>query len=401
MPVVLARHHRVWTLVLVVALLLPAAGTAFGQIYTSGAISTYLDPSVPSAGMGGATVAAFWTDLNEWSNPALLGYQRGFRYSYGRAQLIPDLADDVILTSHRFAIGAYGVGISIAGKPIDGFGGTKLDYGENVVTDDEGNVIGTYHPYEKIRQFGLGVNLLEMLESLVGATGSDVSSLSRHLDISLGHSWKDVLVDLGPTGRGDTTEKDWGALARLTPIGARASAPVTVALSAALSRRNYDDSRIVYVGQSESDPVVEQRLVGGAAHIGFNLPVGPGGVWDVLTPSIGIGATWQEARYYEGGIRLGDGVERRTGQEINFLGIVSGRHGYVDDDAGGIHNDTWGVSAGLQYRGIFGVRYDWAQVPQSEFLDQEVERRGVTAFFDPFRLWRETHGTTYDPFAMR
>ena len=386
--------------VVAVALLLPAAGgTAFGQI--SGAVSTFLDPSVPSAGMAGATVAAFWTDLNEWSNPALLGYQRGFRYSYSRAQLIPDLADNVFLTSHRLAIGTHGVGISIAGKPIDGFGGTELDYGVNVVTDDEGNVIGTYRPSEEIRQFGLGVNVLEMLESLVGATGSDVSSLSRHLDISLGHSWKQVLVDLGPTVRGDANEKDWGALARLTPIGSRPSSRVRVALSAALSRRNYEDSRIVYVDTIESDPIVEQRLVGGAAHIAFNLPVGRGGVWDILTPSIGIGASWQEARYYDGGVRLGDSIERRSGQEINFMGIVSGRHGYVDDDAGGIHNDTWGVSAGLQYRGIFGVRYDWAQVPQAEFLDQEVERRGITAFFDPFRLWREAHKPSYDPFASR
>ena len=398
MPTFLARAHRVRTLLLGIALAASAAGTAFGQgAGVSGAVSTYLDPSVPSAGMGGATAAAFWTDLNEWSNPALLGYQRGIRYSYSRFQLVPGLADNVHFTAHRLAIGTGGVGISIVGKPVEGLGGMELDYGTTFALDDEGNIT-TFHAFEEVRQFGIGVNVLELLENIAGPGGSEVSRLSRHLDVSLGHTWKEVLVDLDPAAGGaETTERDWGGLVRVTPIGSLSSSPVTVALSAALSHRNYDDSRIVY-DVDPSDPIVEERLVGGAAQIKFNLRGRSGGVWNVLTPSIGVGATWQEARYYEGGVRLGESVETRTGQEINVLGIVSGRHGFVDNDSGTIRGDTWGLSAGLQYRGVFGIRYDWAQVPQAEFLDQEVARRGFTAFFDPFKLLREARGTSYNPF---
>jgi hypothetical protein len=65
----------------------------------------------------------------------------------------------------------------------------------------------------------------------------------------------------------------------------------------------------------------------------------------------------------------------------------------VDDPSGNIHGDTWGFSVGLQYRGILGARYDWAEIPEASFLS-DVHREGFTIWFDPYRLARTTtdHG---------
>ena len=75
--------------------------------------------------------------------------------------------------------------------------------------------------------------------------------------------------------------------------------------------------------------------------------------------------------------------DTRTGQEISILGLVSLRHGFYGDFDG----ETWGYSVGLQYRGMAGVRYDWAEVPESPGLS-DLHRQGITAFFDPYRLYR-------------
>jgi len=56
-----------------------------------------------------------------------------------------------------------------------------------------------------------------------------------------------------------------------------------------------------------------------------------------------------------------------------------------------IVDDTYGFGVGLQYRGIVGARYDWAEVPQAPFL-REVHREGFTIWFDPVRFVRASDG---------
>src|ERR1041384_8426019 len=79
--------------------------------------AVFLDPSIQDAGMGGAGASIFWRDEpNEWANPSLAGLYQGIRYSYGKTQLVPDLADDVFFKTHRIHVGGWGVGIAMAGK---------------------------------------------------------------------------------------------------------------------------------------------------------------------------------------------------------------------------------------------------------------------------------------------
>jgi hypothetical protein len=66
--------------------------------------------------------------------------------------------------------------------------------------------------------------------------------------------------------------------------------------------------------------------------------------------------------------------------------LLSLRHGYVDDPTGTIQDDTWGGGVQVRYKKAVGVRYDFASVPQSRFLDR-VDRHGVTVFVDPYVVW--------------
>ena len=51
--------------------------------------SQIFDPSIEAAGMGGASIAAFWEENpNDHANPALMGFHSGLRYSYGTTQLV-------------------------------------------------------------------------------------------------------------------------------------------------------------------------------------------------------------------------------------------------------------------------------------------------------------------------
>lgn len=378
---------------------------AFAQT-SSGAASTFVDPSIAAAGMGRAGSAAFWSDRpNSWANPALLGFHRGIQYLYGRTQLVPDLADDVYFTTRELILGGGGIGVSLAGKPFDSIGELRLDYGKTVVTDVNGNAVGEFSSFEEIHQLAVGVNLLEAFESLQRLSGREPSRLSRRVDLSVGHSWKSVVVDLAPASvtldgraaRGEATERDRGLLLRVTPLNRIAdgadgrSDEIRCRLDAAVgfSQRNYGDSQIFYIDEDQSDPLSEERLLAGAARLRVVLPgAEPGGIWDLLSPSLSVGLTLEKVRYYDNGNRLPGETETRSGQEITIADLLSVRHGYIDDPTGTIQDHTWGVGARLHYKEIIGASFDWARVPQSVFLDK-VDRRGFTLFLDPLRAWRE------------
>ena len=78
-----------------------------------------LGVSIRAAGMGQASNAVFWGDgLDQWANPALLGYQRGIRYEWGKTQLVPGLLNDVFFKTNVIKLGGGGFGVSLSGKPL-------------------------------------------------------------------------------------------------------------------------------------------------------------------------------------------------------------------------------------------------------------------------------------------
>jgi hypothetical protein len=371
--------------VLALALLLFA-----GHPSTARAQVAELNPTISSDGMGQSGTALFWEeDRSDWANPALLGYEDRLRYTHGRIQLVPDLSNHIFFEFDRVALGGWGIGVSIAGKPIDGLGGSKVDYGLSEATNENGDVVGYFHAIEQVQQIGVGLSLVRLYDSVSNPGGA--GRLSRVVDLSVGHAWKTMSANYpltyyyGYDQSGAETQRDRGALLRVTPIGSARGDDVEGGpgprLDAALGYSEHD-----YIG-----PGTGQRVAAVAARFAQFLRVRPGPLWDVLSPRVAVGATWEDMAR-PGVDPFAHEAATRTGQEIDLFGLVTLRHGYVNDARDWIRNDTWGFGVRLQYRGFVGARYDWAEVPQVRPLDQTVPRHAFTMFFDPYRLVRAARG---------
>ena len=405
-----ARILPLFTLVLFAPIIALAQANA-------GAQSTYIDPSIRASGMGRAGVAVFWGgDANGWVNPALYAYHDGIRYQRGKTKLVPDLSDDVFFTSDQFTIAYGGIGVLIAGKPFDWLGGYELDYGKSIATDIDGNVVGVFSSLEKIQSIGLGFSVAQVLETVGRIVGTKLPPVSRFGDLSLGHTWKSVQVDLAPAnvtldqqaGKGEADQRDHGLLGRLTPYnsidypgmlpGLDRSVRLRFDIAYGSSAVNYDnDVTISYIDASQADPIAKDSHYGWAFHLAAALPSqvqerpqGRGlAVTDFLSSLVSFGLTSEHSQYAIHDAKIGTEISE-NGWELELLRVATLRHGHIKDPAGTIDGDTWGFGVGVDYRGVGGFRYDHAKVPESVFLSN-FYRQGFTLYFDPIKLSRLIH----------
>jgi hypothetical protein len=365
--------------------------------------------------MGRAGVAVFWGgDPNQWVNPALLGYHEGIRYEYGTTQLVPELTNDIFFRSKVLTVGGFGVGVFVAGEPWARVGGLRLDYGESVATDVDGNPIGTYRSFETIETIGVGFSVAQIVENLLRVAGADPPALSRFGDVSLGRAWKDVTVDLAPAwatldgraARGESKNRDQGLLVRVTPYNAidfpglipqiENTLRARIDISYGTAAVNYDNNAsISYIDQDQSDPFAKLSHWGWAVHADLTLPALTsesnqtkrlGWLRDMITPLVSFGATLEHSQPAINDVKSGEEIDL-SGWELTLASIFSLRHGHYDDPTGTVIGDTSGWSLGLQLGKVGGFRYDHATVPQSMFLS-DVDREGFTVFLDPVRLYQ-------------
>jgi hypothetical protein len=293
------------------------------------AISTILDTSVRAAGMGRASSAVFWGGgPDAWANPALLGYADGVRFESARTQLVPSLADDVTLKSRRLTLGAYGLGVVLAGKPIDGLGSTRLSYGESQATGPGGEDLGTYEAYEEVDAFGIGLSFARATEAVWRASGNEPPPLARYGDVALGLTKKDVKVFLLPAfpaygiaevgGEGEA--EDRGLFVRLSPYntfdGGEESGGLARTVRARLdlghgrSTLNRGQPLVEFGPTAGDDRMVEETRKGWSAHVALH-PVALdqsfedsrlGWLARSLSPALSVGAAWEDqTERYQGG----------------------------------------------------------------------------------------------------
>ena len=378
----------------------------------SGAIVLQFDPSVRDSGMGGwgASAANFWTNgESSWVNPALLGAVRGVGYDYSRVQLVPSLADDIFFTAERFRLGGFGVGVSLSGKPLDRLGFTRLDYG---ASEFNGKSISLY---EDVDSWAVGVDLVRTVENIMRTVHVVPRDLARTFDVSIGYATKkvhafvgpaNILPDpnAGPSEGGPVELHDRGLLVRFTPYEGgswfhrrlatpeRGSLQFNVAYG--LGIQNQPDERIEYDRALPSNPIarfthhgVALRLARGVSDLRaeqLGWLVGPRTeLWSLST------AVGREIESYPtpGSDRSDRKPVNRYGFEFEFLDIVALRYGYIEELGGEFDGDSFGLSAGLNYRGFAGVRYDYASVPQAEGLP-EPDRHAVVTYVDGLEIAR-------------
>lgn len=378
---------------MLLAALVLAAAPALAQL----SAVQFLDPSIEAAGMGGASIAAFWQESpNDRGNPALMGFHRGIRYSYGDTKLLAEFVPDVHFSSHRILAGACGVGVAIAGKPVDSIGRLRLSYGENEITDINGNALGVYESHEDVRSFAVGISVFDLISSI---KGGEPTALSRRASLAIGHTWKTYFADfappeLAPNGQGEGTQNDAGILLRVAvfdEIGGalRESSDrlrMRIEVAGAYSRLNYLNDHNIEYPDGGTDDVFEQRHVGASTQFTFGLPNGGmGSLQNFAAPAVRLGVAWEQTDLYQDGDKLGDGPNR-FGSELSVMDILYLRYGHEGDDFITAEGSTFGVGLQICYRNMVGVKGDWASVPQAAFFNNDLDRYGLTVFVDPYRL---------------
>jgi len=365
--------------------------------------SQFFDPSIEAAGMGGASIAAFWEENpNDHANPALMGFHSGLRYSYGTTQLIPELADDVHYASHRILAGAWGIGVAMSGKPVESVGYVGINYGPTEITDENGNSLGEAEATEHTRSIAVGLSVFDLISSIRVARGGDPLSFNRRLSLALGHAWKTYDVEFGSFLQGEGSNNDAGILLRVAPfdqIGgtlrdANDRMRWKVDVAGAYTRLDYLNDRSVEYDNGNSDEIFGHRSIGGSVQFTMALPNdGIGDLWDFATPSIRLGVTYEHTDTYEGDTKLGE-FAKRYGAELSVIDMLYLRYGHVKGEVG-VDDATFGAGFSLKYRNMIGLRGDYASYPRGAgsvifFVpDDTYDRWGLTFFVDPYRLLKK------------
>jgi hypothetical protein len=405
--------RRLGPILLVVFALVLSASELRAQ---GAAISTILDTSVRASGMGRASSAVFWGgDPDSWANPALLGYAEGIRFESGKTQLIPDLAEDVTLKSRRLTLGAYGLGIVLSGKPIDGLGSTRLSYGESQATGPGGEDLGTYESYEEIDAIGFGLSLARATETVWRAVGHDPPPLARYGDVALGLTKKNVKVFLSPAFptmgipevSGEGRAEDRGLFVRLSPyntfdaddgaggLARMLRARLDVGHGRSTLNRGQPPLELGFI--PTDDRMTEESRKGWSAHVALHPVALDESLENAhldwlarsLSPAISFGAAWEDqTERYDTVSGPGESAIDKDGWELTLLNVVSIRRGHYSDPDGGVDGPTKGWSAGFALAGAVGFRYDRATVPQAEGLTR-LHRKAWSVFVDPLRIAKE------------
>jgi len=399
---------KVTWLALVVGVVATAVATLSTTARSQGTgRSMDIDVSIRSAGMASASNAVFWGDgLDHWANPALLGYQNGLRYEWGRTQLVPGLATDVFLTSRVLKAGWSGVGVVLSRKPLSS-GGVHLNYGVSEGTDPYGNPTGTFNSFEHVDSWGLGLSAAQAFEGIARLTGHEPRALSRYADVSVGMNFKKIDIQLAPaalSGTGSTRARDLGGLVRVTPLNfldRDVAFPTRLDLSYGYSRLSYNDDAVVtFIGEDMASRVSRHRRNGFAIRLAMNAPgtqgwIGEGTAKATLLkgflPLVTIGMAHDRARV-DGGSGTSWYRTDGTGLEIGIANVFAYRHGSYTDKAGDIDGATSGWSVGLPLGPWAGARYERARFPQARDSGlPNLTRKAFSAWVDPAAIWKSLH----------
>ncbi len=375
----------------------------------AGAINLSFNTSARFEGMGGAGVGAPWgSDTNHWANPALLAFRLGVHYLDFRSELAQGLADDLFLTNHELTLGVYGATLLLATGPVEG---NFLDMGSQVGTDENGNPTGTFNSYMESTSWGIGVDLVPMLDRLLKQPNG---GFTQYASLAIGfnrHEFKDKLASddflqdtQGSTGSGSST--DTGFVIRVTTPKLDAGQFNFVGgLAYGSSLLSNTDDFINRPGADSSDPFPRAYLKGWSIHAAVELPESminqtTSSITSLFLQSINPvftftrtiqlnepGYVWsnENLTYAYEHDESGAQEEKSNGLEIGLLNTFYYRKGHLKALYGDIDADTSGWGINLQAGLMGGFRYDEATVPQALGLPT-VERRSWSIWLDPVAI---------------
>jgi hypothetical protein len=358
-------------------------------------VSQELETSIRAAGMGGATTAVTWGEPGVWGNPASLSGTRGIAWLEGRTKRIVGLVPDARFDTRRFLAGGAGFGLSLMGDPARDLGRARLDYGSEYGTDPIGNPTGPWDIGERVHAWGVGVSPLRLLDELRALRSPGATPLVRRLDLGFGYQHKRTRVVLAPGAVSEAENFDWGVNGRFAVLPGDAEGRRTrLEFGAGFAELNADEGSTFDLGTlGNAGPSTRMRRVGVAARA--VLPFGahtddegtPWSWWPAAVPNaMEVGLAFDRERRDAGGAGRREESDH-WGLEASFMGILTGRTGYVRDPSDDIRDWAFGLGLRAPIGPWASLGYDWAHVPRGGGLAR-LDRHGWFAWLHPGAIWR-------------
>ena len=192
-------------------------------------IFTLINPSATGSAFGnngGASNIWDTSPLGVWSNPAKLGYHKGFAFGYSHTPCFRTIFPDIYHRSSYISYGWNGIGILLPAPSAKSRWGTVMSFGEREWVDEFGNVIGTFESYDACSKFAVGINTLEFVSNFI--TNENIRSLQFYGDISIGFNYDMIHSELILEGTGfipdsllaiaDAHSTSIGLIGRISPF---------------------------------------------------------------------------------------------------------------------------------------------------------------------------------------
>ena len=373
----------------------------FGCLYTT------ISPSATGTAFGNnAGASNIWdtSPLGAWSNPAKLGYHKGFAYGYTNTPWFREIFNDIYYKTSYISFGWKGIGILLPMYSERNQFGTVFSYGEQERVDGEtGEILGTFESWDADTKFALGMNTIEFLSNFYSQ--ESLKQINHYGELSLGFSYDKLHSELAPEGTGEIPNEfeavadadflSYGFLGRISPFNQTNALGRFCSLDfvAGINYINPEKNTITYMNDSQSD------YLPWGTHSAYSWKLS---ILKNILPSMELHPVLNEminnlfSFYYsydktQYGKNTNDNPgEWSRGYEMTFFDIFSVRDGYYKDEMGGIEGDTSGIGINLNYQDLIQFQYNTSTTPAGELQDSH-DRTDYLIRLDLLRLYEKLH----------
>jgi hypothetical protein len=335
-----------------------------------------IDPSSINRAIGGDAVGVvnIWhsNPLTSYFNPAIPAFHEGFSYGYTRINWLQGSGiNDITYNAGLISIGYKGIALTLPAPNAQSKFGIDMDYGQQEITDENGQDLGSFHSYEDAHFYGIAINPIELIRNL-----GTVNPILNHFDFALGLNEVSIKSVLAPEGQGQSEQNVQGsATASCMDFGAIAKFSYNVSQYANLeavygsSIFNTGDSKISYINQEQADPIFSQNNKGFA----LSASLLPERIFQgQIDPKYIFCENLLSIRYLSSSITDDNDADiKGHGTEIGILDTFFFRSGRYEDKPGFVVGNTSGYGINLHYKKMISLSYNYAKVPMGELVDTQ------------------------------
>ncbi len=313
--------------------------------------------------------------LSVWSNPAKLGYHKGFAFGYSDDPYLEDTFSSIYHRSSYISYGWNGIGILLPAPSAKSRWGTVMSYGEQEVMNELGEVIGSVESFEACSKFAVGVNTFQFISHLT--QNQKLIDFQKYAEFSVGFNYDIIHSKLAPQGSGETESQPRSpANAHSTGIGLIGRISPLEIIQVPTRHLNFDitcgfywlnpfETEIEY--GNDKDPLPYGTTSAFAGKISLrNTCIFQDNTLQFLE---NFSQNLISVYYSQDNTQYGEEEEYHNpgvwgeGFEITFLDIFSFRKGYYSDPIGEIKGETEGFGINFNYCDLIQLQYNYVEFP--------------------------------------